>query len=401
MKLKWTAALTLAVSVLFTTMVFAANDNGFTDVDFSTEQGQAIEKMYSVGYLSGYNDGTFKPNATITRAELTRVFNKVFMYEINEENAKNQSAFTDVEEGAWYYNDIRIAQSNGYINGFNDGSFRPQDNFTRQQTCVVLSLAAGLQSVNADITISDEVSSWAEVYVKSAIADGAFELEDGNIFRGTANITRGEVCEALANYVIIESEVVTDEQGEVVTTEEGETETSTSVTAKITNNSGGGSAGGSSGGGSSSNNGSSATDTTSTPITEGTTEATTSASAGGDSATTTTTTEATTEATTEHIEVTLDAEEIAALENVIADTKYVLMYKVRTDAEKDVAQYMLSAMENYLRDNSFDVGAAIAEAKSMYDNLSAIERADFKSCVFATYNMMEVSTLQEVFAPFL
>lgn len=395
------AVLTLAASTLMAGAAFAAED-GFSDVDFSTEQGQAIEKMYSVGYLKGYNDGTFKPDATITRAELTRVFNQVFKYELNEEKAATTADFTDVDKNAWYYNDVRIAQTNGYINGFNDGTFRPQDNFTRQQTCVTLALAAGLQNAAQNITISDEVSPWAETYVKAAIADGAFKLEEGNTFRATANITRGEVCEALAKYVVIETEVVTDEQGEAVTNSEGETETATTVTV---NKSNGSSSGGSSGGGSSNSGstggGSSNGGSSGITATETTTESTTAVTTTTTESTTETTTEETTGSNTDNVEIVLNDEEVQALKNVISDTRNILMYRVRTDAEKEIVQYILDAMESYLADNSFDVTSAIGEAKNMYYNLSEEEKTDFRNCVMTSYDMMDVTLLQEVFAPLL
>ncbi len=393
MKLKWIAVLAVAASALFAGTAFA-EDNVFTDVDFSTEQGAAIEKMYSVGYLKGYNDGSFKPDATITRAELTRVFNQVFQYELNEEKASTMETFSDVEEEAWYYDDVMIAQSNGYINGFNDGTFRPQDNFTRQQTCVVLALAAGIQNASTDITINDEVSPWALTYVKAAIGDGAFELEENDTFRATANITRGEVCEALAKYVVIESEVVTDETGEAVTNEEGETETTTSVTVKSSSGSSGG-GGGSSSGGSSSGSSSSGS---STATTDAETETTTvdSGSSNADNSTT----EAETETTTEASVITLTDAEAAALSSIISDTKNKLMYMVKTSEEKEVVQYILDALQSYQADNNYDVSTAIAEAKGMYNALSSEEKDDFYSCLLASYDLSEVSMLMDVFSAF-
>ena len=88
MKMKFFAVMALAVSTVFATTAFAEENKAFPDVDFSTSQGQAIEKMYEAGYLKGYNDGTFRPNSFITRAELTKVFNQVFGYELNEEKDK-------------------------------------------------------------------------------------------------------------------------------------------------------------------------------------------------------------------------------------------------------------------------------------------------------------------------
>lgn len=387
MKFKWMAVLTLAVSALFTSVAFAADNTAFSDVDFSTEQGQAIEKMYNAGYLAGYADGSFKPDATITRAELTRVFNQVFGYELNEENADLMSDFSDVEKGVWYYNDVKIAQSNGYINGFNDGTFRPQDNFTRQQTCVVLSLAAGLENTDKDIVINDEVAPWAEAYVKAAVADGAFKLESGDNFRAAANITRGEVCQALAKFVTVKDDAVTVTKSEAETKTETTTINSSESTTKA-ESSKSSSGGGSSGGSSSGSGGTTKYETTTEAATEATTKAPDSA--------------ITTETTTEPVtEIVLSADEIKALENVISDTKYVLMYMVKTDNEREVAQYILDAMEAYLADNSFDVESAIGEAKGMYNNLEREEKDDFKNCAGKSYNLSDVSKLQEVFSAFL
>ena len=242
----------------------------------------------------------------------------------------------------------------------------------------------------------------AENYVKAAIADGAFELEEGNTFRATANITRGEVCEALAKYVVIETEVVTDEQGEAVTNSEGETETATTVSvSKPNSSSNGGSSGGGSSSGGSSGGSSSGGSTGTTTATEATTETTTSATTTDTTTTTEATTETTTEDTTDDVEIVLGEEEITALKNVISDTRNILMYRVRTDAEKEIVQYILESMESYLADNSFDVTSAIGEAKNMYYDLSEEEKTDFRNCVMTSYDMMDVTLLQEVFAPLL
>lgn len=392
MKLKLIISAALTFSTLFVTTAIAADNKGFTDVDFSTEQGQAIEKMYNAGYLAGYNDGSFKPDSTITRAELTRVFNQVFKYELNEEKAVSMTDFSDVEKGAWYYNDVKIAQSNGYINGFNDNTFRPQNNFTREQTCVVLALAANLKSPSNDITINDEVSPWAETYVKASIADSAFKLENNNNFRATVNITRGEVCQALAKYVDIKNNTTTETSTETTTNSlttaktDAASNSSNETTTSKTNTSGNGSSG---------STGSSGVDNKTTTTTETTTEATTKAT----TTTNTTTTETTTETTTASV-ITLSDEQMKALNNVISDTEEILIYKVKTQNEVDVANYVLNAMISYREDNTFDITSAISEAKNMYYSLSSTERDDFKHCLMTSYNMSDVGKLKEVFSAF-
>ncbi|MDO5803916.1 MAG: S-layer homology domain-containing protein [Clostridia bacterium] len=407
MNLKRILAGALAVACVSSVNVFAADTTsktGFSDVNESTAEGQAIVKMYEAGYIKGYEDGTFKPNGNITRAELTRVFNQVFGYKADEEKLKSVKNFADNNENdAWYYNDVRIAQSNGYINGFGDNTFRPKDNFTRQQTCVVLAQAAKLPTeVKDDIKITDEVSQWAESYVKRAISAGAFLLEKNETFRATDNITRGEVCLALAKYigtnnsetsteVTTKTEVVTNANGETVT--ETTTTDSTETTTKNTSSSGGG--GGSSSGGSSSG-GSSSTGTTSTTTTEATTETTTS----GKTETTTSKVETTTETTT-IATIELTAKEQKALKNIIRDTKSYLIPYCSTAEQKEVAQYILSAMEAYYADPSYDVLSDISTAKQMYYSLSADERKEFQSNCLSSLSLSDIETLKPIFEPFL
>ena len=395
MKLKRILAGALAVACVSSINVFAADTaskTGFSDVNESTAEGQAIVKMYEAGYIKGYEDGTFKPNGNITRAELTRVFNQVFGYKADEEKLKSVKNFADNNENdAWYYNDVRIAQSNGYISGFGDNTFRPKDNFTRQQTCVVLAQAAKLPTeVKDDIKINDEVAQWAESYVKRAISAGAFSLEKNDTFRATDNITRGEVCLALAKYIGTNNSENTTEvttKTEVVTNANGETVTETTTTNTSSSGGGGGSSsGGSSSGGSSSNT--TTTTTTATTTTEATTETTTSK------------VETTTEATTTEA-ITLNDSQMKALKNIIRDTKSYLIPYCSTAEQKEVAQYILSAMESYYADPSYDVLSDISTAKQMYYGLSSDERKEFQSNCLSSLSLSDIEVLKPIFEPFL
>ncbi len=409
MKLKRILAGALAVACVSSVNVFAADTTsktGFSDVNETTDEGQAIVKMYEAGYIKGYEDGTFKPNGSITRAELTRVFNQVFGYKADEEKLKTVKNFADnADSDAWYYNDVRIAQSNGYIAGFEDNTFRPKENFTRQQTCVVLAQVAKLPTeVKDDIEIKDEVSQWAESYVKRVISAGAISLEKNDTFRATDNITRGEVCLALAKYIgtnktdsstettttAAKTEVVTNANGETVTTTETTTETTTAASS---------SGGGGGGGGSSSGNSSS----TATTTTEATSETTTSSKTETTTKKTETTTakvETTTEATTTAT-IELNAKELKALKNVIRATKSYVIPDCSTSGEKEVAQYILSAMEAYYADPSYDVLSDIAVAKQMYYSLSTEERSNFKSNCLSSLALSDIEVLKPIFEPFL
>lgn len=362
----------------------------FSDVDSESAQGKAIAKMYGKGYLKGYEDGTFKPNGFITRAELTRVFNQVFGYGLNEEAAVNMKDFTDnFDSTAWYYDDVRIAQSNGYIKGFEDGSFRPKENFTREQTCTVIYAVALADKDHIEIAaeINDPVSQWAAEYVNCCVVNNVFELEDGGLFRAKENITRGEVCEALAKFVndegsyyIAAEETTTDieETTEAATN----SETGTETTSSAPKSSGGGGGGGSSsggGGGSSSGGGS-------------------GSSSGGGSSTTETTTEAT---TINPADIQMDDTEKDALANVIKTTKEKFIPRLYKSSQKELARTILAALEAYYADSNYDFRGDIETAKSMYHNLPDDERTEFENVAGTTYNMSDINILMPLFREFI
>ncbi len=414
MRIKFIAAAAIALSALLGTTAFAADNAGpFKDVSLSTEEGQAIEKMYNAGYLKGYEDGTFKPEATITRAELTRVFNQVFGYELDEEKAETTPDFADIDKKAWYYNDVRIAQTNGYINGFNDNTFRPQDNFTREQTCVVIALAGKLENKEIKPEILDAVSPWALEYVDTVINNGIIPLENGS-FRAKENITRGEVCRALVKFVNTEN--AGEDTSKSSSTADKSSESTTNDNPGGSSSSGGSSSGGSgssggssssgngsSGGTSSSGNGSSGSTSSSGNGSSSTTQSTTSSSTTT-TTTTTTTTEEQTEATTQEPSgggIELSPSQKSALSRIISGTRNSLRYAVKTDAEVDLVKNILAAMSSYEADNSFDITSAVYDAKALYDALTPEEKDDFKQCAMSIYDPTDIMELRNVFGPLI
>ncbi len=210
----------------------------FTDVNPETESGKAIMKLAEAGIVSGNGDGTFAPQRGITRAELCKMINNIKNF-----TEEDTTAFSDVTADNWYYSHVKIAKKAGYINGFEDGTFRGDQNVTREQVCAILVRVLGLYDLGLPVTISDTVSPWAENYVKTVIANTLIKLEDGNKFRATEDMTREELAVPLANFVIESTgdATVPDDKNE------------TNKEDKKEENKGTGSLGGSSSGNSSSN----------------------------------------------------------------------------------------------------------------------------------------------------
>ena len=218
MKMKKLCAAMVLTGMLVTCTGSAWADVAYPDVDSSTVQGQAIVKMTEAGVVGGYEDGTFRPDGQLTRAEFVKIVNGVFHY---QETGEAITAFDDID-GHWAQGQIEIAQQNGYIGGvgYIEGigkhCFAPDATLTREQVAVILSRILKLENVfQMNLVVQDAVSDWAKADVEKAIVCGVFALEDNNTFRATEPITRAEVCQALAPYTQTVASVVQGQQKQV------------------------------------------------------------------------------------------------------------------------------------------------------------------------------------------
>lgn len=189
----------LKVALVFSIIIAAVGCTGFafTDVDLQTEEGMAITKMQNCGYIQGFGDGTFRPDGTLTRAEFVTIVNKMYNYTVDMENI-----FTDIKPEDWYYKNVLIGVQAGYIKGHDDKTFRPDDPVTREQVCVMMNRILNVERIPFGQAITDAVSDWARESVEKLISNRFFVLEDGGKFRATHPITRAEVCVALEKCII-------------------------------------------------------------------------------------------------------------------------------------------------------------------------------------------------------
>ena len=156
-----------------------------------------IKSFISKGYINGYQDGSFKPNNDITRAEFVKIANRVFGF-----TEKGTVTFNDVRSSDWFYNEIAIAQKAGYINGKSGTTFAPNDKITRQEVAVILT-----NIMNNKDTVYDKIntfadgyktSSWAKSSVEGAIEAGYLRGNDKGLLNPTGNITRAEAVTMLS-----------------------------------------------------------------------------------------------------------------------------------------------------------------------------------------------------------
>ena len=112
-----------------------AFDFRFADVmDENAWYYDAVYAAWDAGLMNGVGEGLFAPNATLDRATLATVLYR----EADEPAAKGTASFTDIAEGQWYTDAVNWAAEQGVVNGYPDGTFRPEAPITRQEMATML-----------------------------------------------------------------------------------------------------------------------------------------------------------------------------------------------------------------------------------------------------------------------
>jgi hypothetical protein len=156
---------------------------------------EMINKLVGMGCISGYPDGTFKPDNTITRAEFAVVLVKAFGLE-----NKGGAVFNDTA-GHWAEGYIETAASNGIVNGYDGGAFGPDDLITREQLAVMLVRAAELTPVAEEIRFADSgsISAWAVEGLTTAVGYGIIKGYPDQTVRPGGSATRAEAVTVIVN----------------------------------------------------------------------------------------------------------------------------------------------------------------------------------------------------------
>lgn len=176
----------------------------FSDVAEGQWYTPYVLKMAEEGVVTGFEDGTFQPTGTVTRAQVAKV-----LYELSGGVPVNYLlTFSDVAEGEWYTEAVRWAASEKIVTGFEDGSFQPDANVTRQDLAVMLvryqqaaDIALSQDAEAPAFQDNDQIAAYAAeaVYVlqKAGVVNGT----DGK-FNPTATAGRGELCKMVSAFVI-------------------------------------------------------------------------------------------------------------------------------------------------------------------------------------------------------
>ena len=143
---------------LLTEEVHTANStqsNSLSDVTRGQWFNHAVSTLSSMGIVKGHNDGTFAPNAPITRAEFAAIAAR-----FDDKNTDTSSKFTDIASH-WAKNEIGIAANKGWINGYPDGTFRPNQYITRAEAMTLVNRVLNRLPENSS-DLLDSMIKWPD-----------------------------------------------------------------------------------------------------------------------------------------------------------------------------------------------------------------------------------------------
>lgn len=149
-----------------------------------------IDEMSKIEIVNGYEDDTFRPNNDMTRAEFITIVNRLLGLK-----EKSNKYVPDVKREEWYSDEIRIAIEAGIVQGDEKGYIYPNNKITRQEAIIILTRAFKVEATplaTNDYIDQNEVAGWAKDYINSFIEHEYICGYEDNSLRPNGNITRAE-----------------------------------------------------------------------------------------------------------------------------------------------------------------------------------------------------------------
>ena len=179
-----------------------------TYVDGVLKAIEVLNKEIHFNYVIGYTDGTIRPNSDISRAEVATIFFRLLTDEAREQYTTTAGNFTDVKAGMWCNRAIATLTNMGIIKGYTDGSFQPNKSITRAELATIIARFAKLD-VNTK-TFSDINGHWAQKNIELAAGNGWINGYEDGTFRPNNNITRAETFAMINRVLDRQTENVSD-----------------------------------------------------------------------------------------------------------------------------------------------------------------------------------------------
>jgi len=197
---------TMPAAAVTVKAVFAAQETDpdfpFADVAKGSWYYEGVRYAYENGLMSGTGEGTFSPDLPTSRGMLVTI-----LYRLAGSPAAGSASFTDVVKGQWYADGVAWASANGVVSGYTDGSFRPNDTITRGQMAAILYQYARIQGKlddsRADLSIFsdlDSLSAYAKEPMSWAVAQGLFSGVSADTLAPGGSTTRAQAAVILTAF---------------------------------------------------------------------------------------------------------------------------------------------------------------------------------------------------------
>lgn len=173
--------------------------SGYTDLNMGEWYHDGIHYCLDEGLMDGVDAGMFAPNATTSRAMIVTILWRLQ----GSPEAEAEETFTDVAPGDWYADAIAWAAAEGVAEGYEDGSFRPNDAITREQLAAMLWRYAASPETGGDLSAfadGDDTSDWAQQAMSWAVARGLLTGVDNDRLAPGGQATRAQTATILMRF---------------------------------------------------------------------------------------------------------------------------------------------------------------------------------------------------------
>lgn len=186
-------ALLLALAMILTTFAVTTVSAQTFDDTSGHWAAAIIDKWSSNGVINGYEDNTFRPDAYITRAELAKIIASAKGYTTDAE-----ITFSDVAGDEWFADALKKCVAQSVIGGYEDGTFRPDAYITREEASTMIVRAYNINATALlSFSDSDQISAWAQNAITALVGANVIGGYEDGTFKPKDAITRAEVVKLL------------------------------------------------------------------------------------------------------------------------------------------------------------------------------------------------------------
>lgn len=165
-----------------------------TEVKIAGQEAKVTAEVNSPSYIAGYPDGTFKPGKEVTRAEAVRMF--VSLVNNGKELPKNQTTKFKDANNKWYSDEINFAVSKGFISGYSDGTFKPNQGITRAEFAQMIAVFVK-DGYPGSSNFKDVKGHWASNAIDQLYGNKTIKGFPDGTFKPDQKLTRAEAVTVL------------------------------------------------------------------------------------------------------------------------------------------------------------------------------------------------------------